>query len=555
MRNSAILISAAVLLLPIIHGQPAQQTVFSTSKPAYKQTDALQLHGNFLHITDMHPDAWYRIGGVVDTACHDKPRKRKDKGKQLAGPLGVQQSDCDAPFGLLEATLDWIGREWKDKIDFVIWTGDNARHDSDSNIPRTRKEIYSLNQEVADLMEKTFGFNASGEPDQHYVPIVPSFVSIVGNNDCYPHNIFYGGGPSNPTIRKFLDIWRPFIPYDQLHTFQTGGYFAVDVIPGKIRVLALNTLYFYNSNAAVDGCDVKGDPGYDHMNWLETQLDLARQLRLKVHVTGHVPPRPKAYYASCLRVYTKIAQEYSDIIIGHWYGHVNMDHFVLLDEQDDNEELRNMSASDQVHALKDIPKYLGQLHQRYKRASASNASNQVVINISPPVLPVYLPTFRIVHYDVDDLESPTFGNLHGYSQYYSNVTYWNDHQPKSKFSVPENQNSGWDNGTSTLEKRVDTNSNEQMEEKEEEDNKADLAKHSKKVHKDKKKKKPKRGPMPYIEFELEYTTKDDFGMKDLSSQSWVDLARRLTKKGKASKRFWRSYVDKIFVQTMRNEDL
>jgi hypothetical protein len=49
------------------------------------------------------------------------------------------------------------------------------RHDSDSNVPRTRKEIYSLNQEVADLMEKTFGFNASGEPDQHYVPIVPSF--------------------------------------------------------------------------------------------------------------------------------------------------------------------------------------------------------------------------------------------------------------------------------------------------------------------------------------------------------------------------------------------
>lgn len=74
------------------------------------------------------PDAWYRIGGLVGSACHDKPRKRKDKGKALAGPLGVPTSDCDAPFGLLEATLDWIGREWKDKIDFVIWTGDNARY-------------------------------------------------------------------------------------------------------------------------------------------------------------------------------------------------------------------------------------------------------------------------------------------------------------------------------------------------------------------------------------------------------------------------------------------
>lgn len=50
-----------------------------------------------------------------------------------------------------------------------------SRHDSDSNHPRTRKEIYKLNQQVADLMDKTFGFNASGDPDQIYVPIVPSF--------------------------------------------------------------------------------------------------------------------------------------------------------------------------------------------------------------------------------------------------------------------------------------------------------------------------------------------------------------------------------------------
>jgi hypothetical protein len=50
-----------------------------------------------------------------------------------------------------------------------------TRHDSDSNLPRTRKEIYQLNQRVADLMEKTFGFNPEDGPDQHYVPIVPSF--------------------------------------------------------------------------------------------------------------------------------------------------------------------------------------------------------------------------------------------------------------------------------------------------------------------------------------------------------------------------------------------
>ncbi|CAO3687866.1 unnamed protein product [Umbelopsis vinacea] len=490
------------------------------------------------------PDAWYRIGGLVGSACHDKPRKRKDKGKALAGPLGVPTSDCDAPFGLLEATLDWIGREWKDKIDFVIWTGDNARHDSDSNHPRSRKEIYKLNQHVADLMDKTFGFNASGDPDQIYVPIVPSF----GNNDCYPHNIFYGGGPTNPTIRRFLDIWRPFIPYDQLHTFQMGGYFAVDVIPGKIRVLALNTLYFYNSNAAVDGCDVEGDPGKDHMDWLDTQLELARQLKLKVHITGHVPPRPNAYYGSCLTAYTRIAQKYSDIILGHWYGHVNMDHFVLLDDEDDA-HLSDMNTLDQVHALKDIPRYLKELHGRYKRASTSNATNQIVINITPPVLPVYLPTFRIIHYDVGDIESPTFGDLHGYSQYYSNITYWNDHQPKKPKSTVS-----LDEEDADLEDNLVNDDEQDSYNSPDDETVIDTIKKRRPPPR-RITKKPKQGPMPYIEFQLEYTTEKDLGMKDLSVESWVDLARRLTRKGKEGKKFWRSYIDKIFVQTMRGEDL
>jgi hypothetical protein len=432
-------------------------------------------------------------------------------------------------------------------------------------------------------MDKTFGFNASGDPDQIYVPIVPSFGKFkliskefffsrvasvasvtlylrlvfllvfffnnrVGNNDCYPHNIFYGGGPTNPTIRRFLDIWRPFIPYDQLHTFQMGGYFAVDVILGKIRVLALNTLYFYNSNAAVDGCDVEGDPGKDHMDWLDTQLELARQLKLKVHITGHVPPRPKAYYDSCLTAYTRIAQKYSDIILGHWYGHVNMDHFVLLDDEDDA-HLKDMNTLNQVHALKDIPGYLKELHSRYKRASTSNATNQVVINISPPVLPVYLPTFRIIHYDVGDIESPTFGDLHGYSQYYSNITYWNDHQPKKPKSTVslDEEDAEWEDNLVNDDEEDSYNSPD-------DETVIDTTKKRRPPPR-RITKEPKQGPMPYIEFQLEYTTEKDLGMKDLSAKSWVDLARRLTRKGKEGKKFWRSYIDKIFVQTMRGEDL
>ena len=36
------------------------------------------------------------------------------------------------------------------------------------------------------------------------------------------------------------------IPEYEVHTFERGGYFAVEVIPNKLAVISLNTLYWYN---------------------------------------------------------------------------------------------------------------------------------------------------------------------------------------------------------------------------------------------------------------------------------------------------------------------
>lgn len=36
-------------------------------------------------------------------------------------------SDCDTPMSLVNITFDWLKKEWANEVDFVIWTGDNAR--------------------------------------------------------------------------------------------------------------------------------------------------------------------------------------------------------------------------------------------------------------------------------------------------------------------------------------------------------------------------------------------------------------------------------------------
>jgi len=48
-------------------------------------------------------------------------------GSQLGQATDIGYSDCDSPMSLVNATFDWLKKEWADEVDFVVWTGDNAR--------------------------------------------------------------------------------------------------------------------------------------------------------------------------------------------------------------------------------------------------------------------------------------------------------------------------------------------------------------------------------------------------------------------------------------------
>lgn len=266
-----------------------------------------KIHGRFLHITDFHPDPHYKEGSDVDGMCHGS-----DKG--LASKYGDAILGCDSPMILVENTIKWVEENLKDKIDFIVWTGDNMRHDNDRRYPRTESDIFDMNEEIAELMHDKFGD----------LPI-PS----LGNNDVFPHNLF-APGPTLQT-REFFKLWRAFVPQSQLHIFNRGAYFFQEVIPNQLAVLSINTLYLFASNPLVDSCDRKKDPGYKLFLWLGYVLKEMRKRNIKVWLTGHVPPHAKNYDISCLRKYVAWSHEYRDVIIGGLYGHMNIDHFLPLD--------------------------------------------------------------------------------------------------------------------------------------------------------------------------------------------------------------------------------
>lgn len=248
-------------------------------------------------------------------------------------------------------------------FDFIIWTGDSARHDIDNSYPRTRQEIYDLNKWCLDLLHEKF-------PG---VPVVPN----IGNNDIFPHNIMWPG--PNDVIAAYTDIWKKEVPEYELHTFQLGGYFTQEVIPNRLAVISLNTLYFYDSNKVVDGCkkikrerrgklgksaSIAGqqvvdedsevddylssegisaallkskDPGTVQLLWLDAQLDQYRRRGMAVHIIGHVPPTGGNYFPRCFDAYTDIVLHYQEVVVGQHFGHMNVDAFFV---QEDVEALK-----------------------------------------------------------------------------------------------------------------------------------------------------------------------------------------------------------------------
>ncbi|KAI0335497.1 hypothetical protein GY45DRAFT_1316828 [Cubamyces sp. BRFM 1775] len=370
-----------------------------------------KLQGRFLHITDMHPDPHYRVDSSEKKACH---RGKPKEGKRPAGFYGLPFSDCDAPFSLTNYTLDFLDREWADEIDFVIWTGDSARHDNDRRRPRTTAEIYELNRALARKMERVFVRKG--------IPVVPS----IGNNDVWPHNIMMPG--PNSITAEFTSIWRAFVPFPSYQVFQRGGYFSVEVIPDSVAVISLNTMYFYDSNTAVGGCarTEPQDPGNLELDWLEVQLQMFRDRGMQVWLSGHIPPSSRNFYSECYVRYLELSLRYQDTILGHVYGHMNMDHFFLLDAEqlgnrttgsDDTSfvaapaALRDYEGSDSddddedepasvlKHNKKELYKLLLQEFSDLPRAQNLNHDNYAVVNVAPSVVPTYLPSFRIFAYN------------------------------------------------------------------------------------------------------------------------------------------------------------
>lgn len=295
--------------------------------------DNTPLHGRFLHITDIHPDDIYKEGNSINAICHRPSDKQQQQHHDYthadyAPKFGKPMAGCDSPIDLMNHTLNWIQHNLKDHIDFIVWTGDNMRHDNDRNHPRYEPKIFQMNELLTQKFYHQLCKSTSDNNPRHMaIDLIPS----IGNNDVFPHNLF-ATGPTLQT-REFYRLWHWFIPEEQQKLFNRYGSFVKEVIPGKLAVISINTLYMFKANPLANNCMNSKEPGYQLLIWFGFILQELRKRNIKVWLSGHVPPLEKNFENSCYHKFTLWTHEYRDIIIGGVYGHMNMDHFVPINGQ------------------------------------------------------------------------------------------------------------------------------------------------------------------------------------------------------------------------------
>ena len=204
--------------------QPLDLPIASDSiTPPAKISKNRELKGRFLHITDIHPDPFYKENTDTDTACH---RGKDEDG--TTGKYGHPNSRCDSPMTLVNATFDWIEKNLKDEIDFIVWTGDDVQHDRDNKHPRTESHIFDMNK----LMVQYLDFLKSDDPIQAYeMPV----VSFHRKQRCLPSQSICGGSYSAdsrilPNLERFgsrkpnAHILSRSKLYDRGHSRKTRCY-------------------------------------------------------------------------------------------------------------------------------------------------------------------------------------------------------------------------------------------------------------------------------------------------------------------------------------------
>lgn len=290
----------------------------------------------FLALSDIHFDPFADPALVTRLESADVAQWPAILGSSGSQALSTYGSDIND--ALMRSALGEMKKQLASPA-FVLISGDFLAHDFQQTYQKyaTDKSQTAYTAFVTKTIAYVTGVIRKTYPG---VAVYP----VLGNNDSDCGD--YAVAPDSVFLANVRDIWKPLVrsrSFDR--RFATGGYYHADVPALKnVRIIALNTNFF--STKYTNPCGTAGaDPGARQLEWLDAELDLARDEGKHVWLLFHIPPGIDVYDSeewggSCPNVkaqtfwkdqyqqpYLAIAAAHRDTILGSFAGHTHQDEF------------------------------------------------------------------------------------------------------------------------------------------------------------------------------------------------------------------------------------
>ncbi|KAI0291225.1 acid sphingomyelinase [Multifurca ochricompacta] len=286
-----------------------------------------------VHMSDVHVDRSYSAG--ADANC-TKPiccRHFADEANPPREPAGAfGESRCDSPIDLAQSMLGAI-RQVAGDARFAVLTGDVVAHDTWlANRSEVTVDLDSWNDEML-----------GGLPFKIY--------PALGNHDTSPVNSFPKTGThSNITSQWVYDLeetgWQPWIGRAAgEQEDHTSGSYAIVVPETNLRVISINTMFWYRQNLWLYDTDTPIPDPNGILAFLAHQLQVAEGAGQRAWVIGHIPPGVSDFDHDSSNYYNQIVQRYKGTIAGQFFGHTHKDEFQIAYSDFSN---RNAATADSI---------------------------------------------------------------------------------------------------------------------------------------------------------------------------------------------------------------
>ncbi len=258
-----------------------------------------------LQVSDLHYDLHYSENAITDCGlplcCRDKAKPKEKKKSGYYGHVGK----CDLSKNLFNS---FVEKAYEIKPDFIIWTGDNAPHDTWKTKKVGQDDTYEVTRIIRDSLDKKF---------KNKIPIYP----LLGNHEIYPNDEF--NEKEINFYENMAKIYKKYLSKDAYETFRKYGYYTMKHLNTNIRIVAVNCLLCDTWNYNLINSDKKSTKLM--FKWLENVLLEAEKRKEYVYILNHFPLTGSFSLEECTKRYIALFDRFEYTIRGIFSGHTHKD--------------------------------------------------------------------------------------------------------------------------------------------------------------------------------------------------------------------------------------